>query len=256
MRDMVMQMTGSNGLLSVPDEHLPGLIVLVLIGPLVWLAVSGLRALDAHGVPWAQRAQGRLDAVGFAGRVALFGCLVGALVHAAIVPTHWGDERVTAILFMVDTAAFALAFWWTFMARPAWRLVAAAILGGTACVYAFYVLKGWETMDPVGLLTTTIEAAAGLVALSPAVSSVRAYGVTLAAAAVAMFSLIGTSVLASASQFHVHVHVHAHRHGQRVDGTVARPNERFVEWRQGGDVDAGVPGQGDAALLAHHLTGR
>src|SRR5580704_14995843 len=105
---MVMQMSGSNGILSVPDEHLPGLVVLVLIGP-----------------------------------------LVGALVHAAIVPTHWGDERVTAILFIVDTAGFALAFWWTFMARTAWRLVVAAMLGGTACVYALYILKGWETMDPV-----------------------------------------------------------------------------------------------------------
>jgi hypothetical protein len=199
MRDMVMQMTGSNGLLSVPDEHLPGLVVLVLIGPVVWLALSALRALAARQVPWARRAQSRLDAIGFAGRFALFGCLVGALVHAAIVPTHWGDERVTAILFIADTAGFALAFWWTFMARPAWRLVAAAMLGGTACVYALYILKGWETMDPVGLLTTTVEAAAALVALSPAVSSVRAYGVALAAAAVAMFSLIGTNVLASAS---------------------------------------------------------
>ncbi len=84
-------------------------------------------------------------------------------------------------------------------ARLAWRLVAAAMLGGTACVYALYILRGWETMDPVGLLTTTIEGAAALVVLSPAVSSVRSYGVALAAAAVAMFSLIGTNVLASAS---------------------------------------------------------
>jgi hypothetical protein len=199
MRDMVMQMTGSNGLLSVPDEHLPGLVVLVLIAPVVWLALSGLRALKAREVPWARRAQSRLDAIGFAGRFALFGCLVGALVHAAIVPTHWGDERVTATLFIADTAGFALAFWWTFTARTAWRLVAVAMLGGTACLYALYIVKGWEAMDPVGLLTTTIEAAAALVALSPAVSSVRSYGVALAAAAVAMFSLIGTNVLASAS---------------------------------------------------------
>ncbi len=71
MRDMVMQMTGSNGLLSVPDEHLPGLVVLVLIGPVVWLALSALRALAARQVPWARRAQSRLDAIGFAGRFAL-----------------------------------------------------------------------------------------------------------------------------------------------------------------------------------------
>ena len=68
MRDMVMQMTGSNGVLSVPDEHLPGLVVLVLIGPVVWLALSGLRALAPRQVRWAERAQARLDAIGFAGQ--------------------------------------------------------------------------------------------------------------------------------------------------------------------------------------------
>jgi hypothetical protein len=71
--------------------------------------------------------------------------LVGAPVHVAIVPTHWGDERVTAILFVVDTIGFGVAFWWTFTARPHWRLVSVAMLGGTACFYAFSILKGWET---------------------------------------------------------------------------------------------------------------
>jgi hypothetical protein len=40
---MVMQMAGSNGVLSVPSEHLPGLVVLILVGPVVWLAAAGLR---------------------------------------------------------------------------------------------------------------------------------------------------------------------------------------------------------------------
>ena len=76
-----------------------------------------------------------------------------------------------------------MAFWWTFTARTHWRLVSVAMLGGTACVYALYILKGWETMDLVGLLTTTIEAAAALVVLSPAVSPrpARQYGRRLAA---------------------------------------------------------------------------
>ena len=170
MKDMVMQMTGSNGVLSVPNEHLPGLYALVLVGPVVWMALAGLRALAARETGWAVRVQRRLDGLSFAAKVVLLGTLVGALVHAVIVPTHWADERVTAILFVVDAVGFALAFWWTFMARRYWRVVAVAMLGGTACFYAFYILRGWETMDLVGLVTTTIEAAAALVVLSPAAS--------------------------------------------------------------------------------------
>jgi hypothetical protein len=200
---MVMQMTGSNGLLSVPSEHLPGLIVLILVGPVVWLSLAGLRALDVRRVGWAQRAQGRLDGLPFAGKVVLFGTLVGALVHAAVVPTHWGDARVTAILFIVDTVGFAVAFWWTFTARRFWQPLSVAMLGGTACGYVLYILMGWETMDLVGLVTTTIEAAAALVVLSPAVagsaSPARQHGAAFAAVPVALVALLGTNVLAGAT---------------------------------------------------------
>jgi len=202
MRDMVMQMTGSGGVLSVPNEHLPGLIALVLIGPAVWLALAGLRALDARQVPWAQRAQRRLDALSFAGKVVLLGTMVGALVHAVIVPTHWGDARVTAILFIVDTVGFAVAFCWTFTARRHWQLVSVAMLAGTACFYALYILTGWETMDLVGLVTTTAEAAAALIVLSPAAgtgSSARQHAVALAAVPVALISLLGTNLIAGAT---------------------------------------------------------
>jgi hypothetical protein len=200
---MTMQMTGSNGVLSVPTEHLPGLVVLILVGPVLWLALAGLRTLEARQVGWAQRAQGRLDALPFAGKVVLFGTLVGALVHAAIVPTHWGDARVTAILFIVDTVGFAVAFWWTFTARRHWQIVSVAMLGGTACAYALYILTGWETMDLVGLTTTTIEAAAALLVISPAVvgsaSSARQHGAAIAAVPVALVALLGTNVLAGAT---------------------------------------------------------
>jgi len=201
MRDLAMQMTGSSGVFSVPDEHLPGLIALVLIGPLVWMALAGLQALATRRVGWADRAQVRLDRLPFAAKVVLFGTLVGALVHAVIVPTHWGDERVTAVLFIVDTVGFGVAFWWTFIGRAHWRLVSVAILGGTACFYAFYILKGWETMDVVGLVTTTIEAAAALVVLTPASSptAARQYALALGAVPVALVSLLGTNLIAGAT---------------------------------------------------------
>jgi hypothetical protein len=170
VRDMVMQMSGSSGVLSVPNEHLPGLIALVLIGPVLWLALAGLQALAARRVGWADRAQVRLDRLPFAAKVVLFGTLVGAVVHAVIVPTHW-------------------------------RLASVAMLGGTACFYAFYILKGWETMDLVGLLTTTVEAAAALVVLSPAGSptAARQYAVALAAVPVALVSVLGTNLIAGAT---------------------------------------------------------
>jgi hypothetical protein len=67
VRDVVVQMTGSNGVLSVPDERLPTLVVLIVVGPVVWRALAGLRALEGpRGRP--QRAQGRLAALPFAGR--------------------------------------------------------------------------------------------------------------------------------------------------------------------------------------------
>ncbi len=203
MRDMVMQMTGSGGVLSVPNEHLPGLIALVLVGPAVWVALAGLRALDARQVGWAQRAQHRLDALPFAGKIVLLGTLVGALVHAVIVPTHWGDARVTAILFIVDTVGFAVAFWWTYTARRHWQVVSVAMLGGTACFYALYILTGWETMDLVGLVTTTLEAAAALIVLSPAAagagSAAPQHAVALVAVPVALVSLLGTNLIAGAT---------------------------------------------------------
>ncbi len=198
-----MHMTGSNGVLSVPNEHLPGLVALILVGPVVWVALAALRTLEGRRVGWAQRAQRRIDALPFAGKIVLFGTLVGALVHAVIVPTHWGDARVTAILFIADTVGFAVAFWWTFTARRHWRLVSVAMLGGTAAGYVLYILTGWETMDLVGLATTTIEAAAALLVLSPAVagsaSLARQHGAALAAVPVALVALLGTNVLASAT---------------------------------------------------------
>ncbi len=215
MKDMVMQMTGSNGVLSVPNEHLPGLYALVLIGPVVWMALAGLRALAARETGWAVRVQRRLDGLSFAAKVVLLGTLVGALVHAVIVPTHWADERVTAILFVVDAVGFALAFWWTFMARRYWRVVAVAMLGGTACFYAFYILRGWETMDLVGLVTTTIEAAAALVVLSPAASRApaRQYALAPVAVPVALVSLLGTNLIAAASSAAVPAGTAAPAHG-------------------------------------------
>jgi hypothetical protein len=198
-----MQMTGSNGIFSVPSEHLPGLVALVVLMPALWLGLSGLRALARRGSQPVDRLLVRYDGLPFTAKTVLFGSLVGAVVHAAIVPTHWGDERVTAILFIVDVVGFALSFWWAFTSRLHWRTVSVLLLGGTAATYALYIVLGWETMDLVGLLTTTVELAAALVVLSPMVSprgsARREYWLALSAIPVALVTLLGTGEIASAT---------------------------------------------------------
>ena len=42
-RDLVRQMSGSSGLFSEPEEHLPGPLAPVLVGPLVWRAAPSSR---------------------------------------------------------------------------------------------------------------------------------------------------------------------------------------------------------------------
>lgn len=196
-----MHMTGSNGILSVPSEHLPGLVVLVLLVPTVWMALCGARALAMRGTGWAQRLLDRFDQLGFTAKAVLFGSLTGALVHAAIIPTHWGDERVTAVLFIVDTVGLAAVFVWTLLARTHWKTAAVLMLTGTAIAYALYVLEGWETMDLVGLITTTLELAAALVVLSPLAASSgsarRERWLALGAVPVAMVALLGTASIAA-----------------------------------------------------------
>jgi hypothetical protein len=196
-----MQMTGSNGVFSVPSEHLPGLVALVVLSPLLWVILSGLRASANGGSTRALRLLDRFDGLSFTAKAMLFATLVGAVVHAAIIPTHWADERVTAILFIVDAVGFLVAFYWTFTGRRHWKLLSVAMAGGTAIAYAVYIVTGWETMDLVGLLTTTIEFAAALLVISPALSgsSSREHRVALAAVPLAFATLLGTGAIASAT---------------------------------------------------------
>ncbi len=108
-----------------------------------------------------------MDAPSFVGRVALVGMLAGAAVHAAIVPTHWGDSTVLAVLFIADAVGFVAASVWVLLGGRHWRLVSAGMLGGTVAGYVLYLAKGWETADPVGSLTTGVELVAALMLVMP-----------------------------------------------------------------------------------------
>jgi hypothetical protein len=201
---VAMQMTGSGGVLSVPAEHVPGLVWLVAAPLVVCLAIYGCRALASRGSVGATRFIRRIDELSMAAKAALFAALIGAWVHAALVPTHWTGDRTRAVLFVIGTLAFLLALGWTLMLRPGWRTVNLVVLGGTVGSYAFYLLRGWETLDLVGLLTTTVELSVALVLLDPlqpAVGPVRSRERWVAAAAlpVALASLLGTGAVASAT---------------------------------------------------------
>ena len=163
-----MHMTGANGgILSVPLEHLPGLIVLLVIPLLALLAVPITTTAAGRGAGWAVRLRHRLGALSTTGRVALFAMVLGAAVHAAIVPTHWSDSRFLAVLFALDAIAFVAGAGVLFAGWRAWRLLAAPLLGGTVIAYLFYILTGQESPDLVGLITTAVELTAALMLLVP-----------------------------------------------------------------------------------------
>jgi hypothetical protein len=199
-----MDMTGSDGVFSVPAEHVPGMVWLVAAPTSVWVLLCAAQFLASRGNGPASRFMGRVGELSIAARAALFAAWIGAGVHVALVPTHWTEDRTRAMLFVLDAAAFLFAMGWTLALRPGWRAVNLVVLAGTVATYAIYLLKGWETLDLVGLLTTTIELSVALVLLDPLQPAVgpaprRERWVAVAALPVALVSLLGTGVVAEAS---------------------------------------------------------
>jgi hypothetical protein len=200
-----MQMSGSGGILSVPGEHFPGLIALIAVPLLLVVGGLALRALAKHEVGWAEAVWRSVGQLSSPARVVLFGALIGAVVHAALVPTHWADDHNVALLFIVDTAGFALAMAWILLRRRHWAAVSAAMLLGTVGVYAWYLLTGREDPDIVGLLTTAVELAAGLVAVSAILwssaerSRTRGPRWIVVTGAAVVLAVVGMSAVAAAS---------------------------------------------------------
>jgi hypothetical protein len=199
-----MDMSGPNSIWVVPSEHIPGLVALVATPLFLWLAYCALQAFRAQHVKWAENAGAHLDRLGGRAKVALIGLWVGFAVHVAIVSTHWGDARTTALLFILDAALFAGAAAWTFLGRPHWKAISVAISAGTAAGYTLYLLTGWETADPVGLITSTVEMAGALVLLVPSVAATpglrgRDVWLTVGAIPVALVSLLGVTAIAGSS---------------------------------------------------------
>lgn len=199
---MNMQMSSANGIFSVPSEHVPGLIALMAFPLVVWLAIRAVSWLAHHRVRWAETLDERMRSLSTPARVSLFAVGVGAVVHLALVPTHWGDERLIATLFIVDAVGFLAAAVWTFAGWRSWRPASVLMLAGTAAFYAFYLLTGRETGDAVGVLTTAVELTGALILLAPAraAKTVGRQRWSLAASAlVALVSLVAVTAIANVS---------------------------------------------------------
>lgn len=199
---MGMHMTGGTWILSVPTEHLPGLVALLLMPLAAWLAVRVVVALAGRGMGAADRLRARVAGLPAGGKLALAGLAGGAMVHAAIVPTHWRDSRTLAVLFVVDAAALLGALLLAVAGWARWRVAAVALLAATTGGYILYLLLGWEAPDLVGLATTSLELAGALaLALSDLVPARgRSRWSVAAAVPVAALALLGSAAVASSAQ--------------------------------------------------------
>ena len=199
---------GGGGVLSVPSDHFWGMVALVVCPLAAWLVVCAIQGLAQHGVTWAGTAARRLANLPTAAKAALLASYIGGVVHLVLVQPHWEEDRTRALLFILDVAGFAVAFGWTLLLRPYWRAVSLLMAATTVGGYSFYVLKGWEEVDLVGLVTTTIELAVALVLLvpdpaattAPAARRLRERWTAGLAIPLALASVLGTNAIATASQ--------------------------------------------------------
>lgn len=198
---MHMEAESSGGFWSVSAEHLPGLVALVATPVVVAVAVLGCRQLAARGSSVGSAGARVIDRLSVAARVTLVACLIGATVHAAMVSTHWHDERSTAWWFAIDAVGFLVAAGWTLLGRAGWRTAGLGMLAVTSAAYIYYVAERGERLDIVGLATTTVELAAAMFLLQPVVADVRhqppAYPwVAAATVPVALLTVFGVTTVA------------------------------------------------------------
>lgn len=91
--------------------------------------------------------------------------LAGA-VHLGLVPGDWAEERGTALLFLLNGAAFwALAV--ALPRTPQRRGTAALLCLATLLAYLAYVLSGREDPDQAGLAAALLELTALCLLLTP-----------------------------------------------------------------------------------------
>jgi hypothetical protein len=93
-------------------------------------------------------------------RMAAFGMVVSATIHIALAPSHWSEDHVRAVLFMLDGVALtAVAIAALLLRFPHWRAAGVVLLSAEIVAYAGYVAAGVEQLDAVGIATKLVELA-------------------------------------------------------------------------------------------------
>ena len=140
-------------------EHDPALLALLYLPIAVFLVMFAIEAGYRAGVPAAIRMRAGYQALGPTSRLALLLISMTAWTHLALAPSHWEEDRLLAILFVLNGLALGgVALGALVVTR--WRGTAAFFLGASLIAYAFYVLTGREDFDAVGGFTKVVEAAA------------------------------------------------------------------------------------------------
>lgn len=205
--DMHAHGDGGGSVFSLPTDHRWGMVALVLSPLVAWLLICGAQALARRGVPWASAVVRRLVELPTPVKAAMFGSYIGCVVHLVLVKPHWEEDRTRAMLFVADAAGFAITFGWALLMRPYWRAANVLMAGVTVGAYAYYVLKGWEDVDLVGLVTTTFELATVLFLLVPDPVAggersprVRERWIAGIAVPLALLSVLGANAIATATE--------------------------------------------------------
>jgi hypothetical protein len=126
----------------------------IVITGLLLALESGTRA----GIPAAMRLRNAFIDSSSSARTAAFGMAISATIHLALAPSHWAEDHVRTVLFVLDGIALtAVAISALLLPRSAWRVAAVALLSADVVAYFGYVLAGGEQLDAVGIATKLVE---------------------------------------------------------------------------------------------------
>jgi hypothetical protein len=110
-------------------------------------------------------------------RLAALGMVISATIHLALAPSHWAEDHVRSVLFVLDGIGLSgVAIAGLALRLPAWRVAAVGLLGAEICAYLGYVVAGVEQLDAVGIATKLVELAAIAVVLVGSVHRVGSEG--------------------------------------------------------------------------------
>jgi hypothetical protein len=228
---------GSN-LYAIAPEHMAGLIALLVLPAVLWLAFRLIRAGAAARWPLAARLQDSYAHAPTVTRTAALLLLVAAAIHLGLGFGHLAHARGMAVLFLVNGLLFAatavLAFTWR-----RWRAASAVLLLVTLFAYLATLAGQKESPDQLGITTKLVELTAlGLVLLpARARQTRRRRWIGTSGALVGLTVLTGAVTWITAFT----VPADASDHGHQPDAVAHEHKVKVLPGTVMGDVPAGPP---------------